>query len=126
MGCVISAQMTRPCFLVIDMKYPGTISTRKLVIETAMMNVITAYSSQEAIETLKRFPNVDGIVLDIEVDGMSCQDLMQQLRAVRDLPIVTVSPSGHDRCGGEQGHCSSHNPQALLEQLKKIYPIDGL
>jgi len=109
------------------MRYPGTISTRKLVIETAQMNVITAYSSQEAVATLKRFPNVDGIVLDKDVEGMSCQELMRQLWAVRaDLPIVTVSPSGYDRCGGEQYHCSSHNPQALLEQLKKICPCEAL
>jgi len=122
-GYAISAQMTRACFLVIDMRYPGTISTRKLVIETALMNVITAYSPEEAIETLERFRNVDGIVLDTEVEGMSCGDLIRRLRAVRaDLPIVTVSPSGNDRCGAEDYHCSSYDPKDLLEQLKKICP----
>ncbi len=119
--------MTRPCFLVADRRYPGNISTRKLVIETALLNVITVYSAEEAVETLIRFPNVDGVVLESEVEGMGCQELIRRLRAVREnLPILTVSPSGYERCGGEQYHCSSHNPQDLLEQLKKICPYDGM
>lgn len=36
--------MIRPCFLVIDREFPGSISTRKLVLETAKFNVLTAYS----------------------------------------------------------------------------------
>lgn len=107
----------------IDKQFPGTISTRKLVIETAMLNVITAYSAEEALETLVRFPNVDGIVLDSEVRGMSCRELIDRLRGIRrNLPIVTVSPSGFDACGGEQYHCSSYDPQELLKQLSKICP----
>jgi response regulator RpfG family c-di-GMP phosphodiesterase len=115
--------MIRPCFLVIDKQYPGTISARKLVIETALLNVITAYSAEEAIGTLQRFPGVDGIVLDTEVKGMTCPDLIQRLRAVRSgLPIVTVSPTGHDPCGAEDFHVSSYDPQDLLEQLNHICP----
>lgn len=48
--------MTRPCFLVIECEYPGNISARKLVIETAKMNVISCYSCAEGIATLRRFP----------------------------------------------------------------------
>jgi CheY-like chemotaxis protein len=118
--------MVRPCFLVIDKQYPGSISARKLVIETALLNVITAYGSQEAIETLQRFPAVDGIVLDTEVRGMTCLDLIQRLRAVRsDLPIVTVSPSGNDPCGAENFHVSSYDPQDLLLQLNHICPKEA-
>jgi len=58
----ISTRVIRPCFLIIDKQYPGSISTRKLVIETAMLNVLTAYSAQEAVETLYRYPGVDGVV----------------------------------------------------------------
>ncbi|HUA93611.1 MAG TPA: response regulator [Terracidiphilus sp.] len=111
----------RPCFLVIDKQYPGNISTRKLVIETALLNVITAYSASEAIATLDRFPKVDGIVLDTEVYGMPCRQLIGELRKVRhNIPIVTVSPSGHSRCDGEEYHVSSYDPQDLLEQLQHI------
>ena len=51
-------RVIRPCFLVIDHEFPDSISTRKLVLETAKYNVITAYSGNEAVETLKLFPNV--------------------------------------------------------------------
>jgi CheY-like chemotaxis protein len=113
--------MIRPCFLVIDNQYPGSISARKLVIETAQLNVITAYSAQEALDTLFRFPAVDGIVLDTEVQGIPCQQLIARLRKIRaEVPIVTVSPTGHDRCDGEEYHVSSYDPQALLDQLKQI------
>jgi CheY-like chemotaxis protein len=115
--------MTRPCFLVIDKQYPGSISTRKLVIETALLNVLTAYSPEEAIGILERFPAVNGIVLDSEVRGMTCRELIRRLRALRsDLPIVTVSPSGYDRCGEEDFHVSSYDPQDLLAQLNSICP----
>ena len=119
----ISIRMHRPCFLVIDKQYPGSISTRKLVIETALLNVLTAYSAQEALEILERFPAVDGVVLDSEVKGMTCSELISRLRGMRkNLPVVTVSPSGYDRCGNEDYHCSSYDPQDLLEQLSHICP----
>jgi CheY-like chemotaxis protein len=113
--------MIRPCFLVIDNQFPGSISTRKLVIETAQLNVLTAYSAQEGIEMLTRFKRVDGIVLDTEIADMECRKLIDRLREIRrDVPIITVSPSGDDRCGGEQYHVSSYEPQALLDQLRHI------
>lgn len=68
--------MIRPCFLVIDKQYPGNISARRLVIETAMLNVVTACTAEEAVETLRRFPAVDGVVLDTEVRGMTCRELI--------------------------------------------------
>jgi CheY-like chemotaxis protein len=113
--------MIRPCFLVIDKQYPGSISTRKLVLETAMLNVLTAYSAEEAVETLARFPAVDGIVMDTEVPGLSCMELIDRLRRIHsDIPIITVSPSGYEPCGGEQRHVSSYDPQDLLEQMQQI------
>lgn len=119
----ILLRVIRPCFLVVDKQYPGGISARKLVIETAMLNVVTAYSAEESIETLVRFPHVDGVVIDTEVRGMSCQELIRRLRAIRsDLPVITVSPSGHDACGAEQFHVSSYDPQDLLDQLRALCP----
>jgi len=111
----------RPCFLVVDNEYPGSISTRKLVLESAKLNVITAYSPEEAIRTLDRFPNVDGIVLDTQIQGRSCSEVVRQLRSKHDrIPIITVSPSGQDRCGGEQYHVSNFDPKQLLEAVHKI------
>ena len=111
----------RPCFLILDREWPGNISTRKLVIETAKMNVITVYKPHEAIETLRRFPNIDAAVLDTSLEKMECGFLVDELRTIRPgLPVVTVSPGGNDPCGKEQYHVSSFNPTALLDALHKI------
>jgi hypothetical protein len=58
--------MNRPCFLVIDREFPGSISTRKLVIETAKFNVLTAYSGKEALEMIARFLPSFGVVLMVD------------------------------------------------------------
>ena len=52
--------MIRPCFLVVDREFPGSVSTRKLVIETAKFNVLTAYSGREALEMHAREHEVRG------------------------------------------------------------------
>jgi CheY-like chemotaxis protein len=113
----------RPCFLVVDNEYPGSISTRKLVLESAKLNVLTAYTADEAIRTIERFPNIDGVVVDTQLKGRPCGELIELLRNTqKGMPIITVSPSGHDPCGGEQFHVSTFDPKQLLEAVKKISP----
>lgn len=113
----------RPCFLVVDNEYPGSISTRKLVLESAKLNVLTAYTADEALRTVQRFPNIDGVVLDTQLKGRSCGELIEQLRSAQtNMPIITVSPTGHDPCGGEQFHVSNFDPKQLLEAVRKISP----
>jgi hypothetical protein len=114
----------RPCFLILDDEFPGSISSRKLVIESAKLNVITAYSPDEAIETLHRFPNVTGVVINVQMHGKkTCRQVIDGLREVHSgVPIITVSPSGYDRCGGEQFHVSSFDPKQLLDVLEAVCP----
>jgi len=113
----------RPCFLVIDNEYPGSISTRKLVLESAKLNVITAYSADEAVGTLDRFPNVDGVVVDTQIQGRSCAEVVRKIRSKHSsIPVVTVSPGGQDPCGDEQFHVSNFDPKQLLDTLHKIRP----
>ncbi len=114
--------MQRPCFLVLDREFPGSISTRKLVIETAKLNVITVYDPDEAIETLRRFPNVDGVVFDAEMEGAaSCSKLTERLRAVRsDVRIVVTSAGGIPLCGQAPQYVESHDPERLLNFLKGL------
>ena len=83
--------MVRPCFLVIDREFPGSISTRKLVIETAKFNVITAYSAQEAVDTLKMFGALHGVVMDTDVTGMHCEALVQALKLAKSPGVANFS-----------------------------------
>lgn len=117
--------MPRACFLVVDQEYPGSISTRKLVIETAKLNVITAYSSAEAISTLRRYPAVDGVVMDAGMPDMACDDLVTQLKSVRaDLPIIVVGRPGSKPCDQADHHLESFEPQKLLALVQKLRPED--
>jgi CheY-like chemotaxis protein len=113
----------RPCFLVIDREYPGAISTRKLVIETAKFNVITAYSSEEALLTLRRFPKVDGIVMDAPMGDQPCAELVKQLREIEpDIPIVITSDRGYVDCGPVEHHLENFEPRKLLSVLQTLRP----
>jgi DNA-binding response OmpR family regulator len=115
--------MIRPCFLVIDQEHSGSISTRKLVIETAKFNVITAYSNEEAIQTLAKFPAVDAIVVDAGVSDVPCVLLVKQVRASRPrLPIVVVGTLGHAACDGADHYLETFEPSRLLALLQKIEP----
>jgi response regulator RpfG family c-di-GMP phosphodiesterase len=115
--------MTRPCFLVVDREYASSISTRKLVIETAKLNVITAYSSAEAIETLRRFPGVDGVVMDASLPDMPCAELARALKEIQPkIVIVAISGPNRDWCEGADHHLDTFEPVRLLELLKQIEP----
>ncbi len=112
--------MLRPCFLVIDRELPAGLSTRKLVIETAKLNVITAYSGAEALEALEKFPRVDGIVLDTGMRDIAATDLVRQLRAMQ--PHIRVVAVGRHACDGADFHMGSFDPHKLLALLQSLEP----
>jgi CheY-like chemotaxis protein len=113
----------RPCFLVIDHEFPDSISTRKLVLETAKYNVITAYSGTEAVETLKRFPNVTGIVMNEAVTGMDCASLVKELRAIRsDVLLIVTSSRGVTDCVMADHQLDNFDPASLLKLLRQLAP----
>ena len=111
--------MLRPCFLVIDREHSGSISTRKLVIETAKFNVITAYSGAEAVEALAKFPGVDGAVLDVGIRDVPCGELIGRLRQI--APKLMVVAVGTHGCHGADHSVQSFDPKSLLELLEGLH-----
>jgi DNA-binding NtrC family response regulator len=115
--------MVRPCFLVIDREYSGSISTRKLVIETAKFNVVTAYSAVEAVATLKVFPAIAGVVLDGGIRDMSCCDLVAKLKELQPtIPVVVISSPGTHECEQADYQLESFEPARLLVLLQSLVP----
>jgi DNA-binding response OmpR family regulator len=115
--------MIRPCFLVIDREFPGSISTRKLVIETAKFNVLTAYSGQEALEVFTRFPAVSGVVLDGGLDDVSCDIVAEKIKLLQPIvPIIVITAPGFKGCPAADHHLESFDPAKLLEILRSLKP----
>ena len=118
--------MTRPCFLVVDQEYAASISTRKLVIETAKFNVITAYSGAEALATVRRFPAVNGIVLDAGVKDMASEELVRRLKEVEPkIPVIVVGRPGTNFAKDADYHLASFDPAEILALLKKLQPEES-
>ena len=114
--------MVRPCFIVMDPEHSGSISTRKLVIESAKLNVITAYTGAEALETVKRFPAVDGLVCNAEVKDMPVAEVVQSVKKINPgLPIIVICP-WMNRIPGADFHVPSFDPRQLLDVLQSILP----
>jgi CheY-like chemotaxis protein len=118
-----TSPVIRPCFLVIDHEFPDSISTRKLVLETAKYNVLTAYSGTEAIETFKLYPNVTGIVMNEAVTGMDCSALVKELRAIRsDVLLIVTSSRGVTDCVMADHQLDNFDPASLLKLLRQLAP----
>ena len=115
--------MRRPCFLVVDREFSGSISTRKLVIETAKFNVLTAYSAEEAFDTLRRFPAVDGVVMDAEMPEMPCPEIVRSLKLiVPSLRVIIVHRPLTGPCTGADYQLDTFNPRQLLSLLQSLCP----
>jgi DNA-binding response OmpR family regulator len=105
----------------VDREFPGSISTRKLVIETAKFNVLTAYSGAEALETFQRFPAISGVVLDSGLEDLSCRKVAQTIKQARpSMPVIVISSPDAGDCPEADFQLESFEPAKLLEALKGL------
>jgi hypothetical protein len=114
--------MPRATFLIIEVEPPEGISSRKLVIETAKHNVITAYSGKEGLALFQRFPAVDAVIAHSELRDVPSGKILAHVKQQRpDVPTVLLSPRpGAARHKYADHVLSSHHPQSLLHLLEKI------
>jgi ActR/RegA family two-component response regulator len=116
-------KFVRLILLMVEVEQPEGISARKLILETARHNVITAYCEEDAVELLRRFPDVDLAVVHTELEDSAFESTVRRLKEVRpDLYMIAISPVG---AGGAAAAVdavlSSHDPQELLEVLAKRF-----
>ncbi len=118
--------MHRPSFLVIDREFPGSISTRKLVLETAKFNVLTAYSGREALDIFRRFPALDGVVMDGELEDISPEEVARTIKSVEPkCPVIVICPPGYGGCPSADIQVESFQPAKLLETLQRLKPNES-
>src|SRR4029077_4679900 len=63
-------------------------------LEAHGMDVVHADSGKEGIETLKRVPDVDAVLMDVMMPGLDGLDtirIVRQLEGYRGLPIIAVT-----------------------------------
>lgn len=112
--------MPRPVFIIAEPEPEQALSVRKLVIETAKFNVITAHSAEELRESVELFPNASAVILHSGIGG----NMPSMIRHVRNTmpgtPVITLSPS--DNGSRLADHTvSSHDPQELVELLRRLF-----
>jgi DNA-binding response OmpR family regulator len=113
--------MVRPCFLVVDREFSSGISSRKLLIETAKFNVITAYNGAEGLETLAAFPAVNVAVVDEHIEDIPCTELVQELKR-RKPDLIVIVVGDQIRCKDADYYVEPFRPDKLLERLQKLFP----
>jgi hypothetical protein len=108
--------------LMVEVEQPEGLSARKLILETARHNVITAYDCKAAVELLRRFPNVDLAVVHTELENEAFESTVHSLKSERrDLPIIAITPYSDRGLPEIDYTLSSHDPQALLALLAQRF-----
>ena len=108
--------------LMIEVEQPEGVSARKLVLEAARHNVITAYSGKVGLELLRRFPNVDAVVIHTELEEPPFEEIVREIKAARpDLPVIAISPVSQRNADGADHVLSSYDPQKLLDLLAERF-----
>ena len=103
--------------LMIEDEQPDSISARKLVVETAKHNVITAYDAETGLRLLRRFPKVDAILVHASVIDAH-ENVLSEIKAIDPyVPIILANPFRYAESREASYVLDSHNPQQLLELL---------
>ncbi len=108
-------------YLIIESERTDGLSTRKLLLESAKHNVVTAYSGKEGVEMYKRFPNVDVVCIEAELKDLKGASVAGNIRKINPkIRIVGLSPRLAARCEWADKTIDSRDPSALLEVLEEM------
>lgn len=104
--------------LMIEAEQPEGLSSRKLVVETAKHNVLTAYNAPAGIDLLQRFPNVDAILVHDSLLERNGEFLKEVKKYSGKSPIIVATPLRQWAGEGADYVVDSHRPHELLELLQ--------
>ncbi len=111
----------RPTFLVVEVEPREGISVRKLVLETAKYNVLTAHSGKEGLAMLKRFPAVDAVVVHAGLRDMHVNEIAKGMKREKPkVPVIVLASNISISCPNADRVLSSHEPQSLLTELQEL------
>jgi hypothetical protein len=112
--------MPRPTLLIAEPEPQQALSVRKLVMETAKFNVLTAHSTREAIDIFQLFPNIGAAVL-VSSPEVDCEAVARIIKgSTNKVPVIMLSPRIGAICPDADHHLSSHEPEELLELTREL------
>ncbi len=114
--------MARPTLLIAEPEPANAISARKLVMETAKFNVITAHSGEETLDLFRKFPDVEGVVVHSELRDVSASQIFDKVKENdKDKPTILLM-SGVERSRNHADYTlPSDEPQELLNLLRELF-----
>ena len=113
--------MPRPTILVAEQEPLQALSVRKLVLETAKFNVLTAHSTREALDIFQLFPNISGAVLVMGM-GIDCDEVATHIKAATDkVPVIFLSSRVGAVCKHSDCNMESGEPEKLLERVRALF-----
>jgi len=115
----------RPILLVIDPPDVEMISTRKLILESAKYNVVTATTTEEAVEIAQKVP-IDAMVIHERLCDGDVSAFTQKLKSTRpSAPLWIISPQPHSIAGADRV-LSSFDPLELVRVAQETLgdPVD--
>jgi CheY-like chemotaxis protein len=114
--------ISNPTILCIDSS-PGMLLICQALLEANGYVVLTACSVRAGLELLRQ-NQVDAVVMDHELDGMSGIKLARELRNIRKgVPLVVFSSSSHPEADYSQIGLfldKAQGPKALLNAINRI------
>jgi hypothetical protein len=105
--------------LMMEPEQPDSLSARKLVVETAKHNVLTAYNREDGLELLRRFPNVDVVLVHQHLISRDSTLLPEVKSIAPQVPLIIASPLGIRPTQEAKFVVDSHEPGALLQLLNE-------
>lgn len=109
----------RPTFLIAEPEPNDGLSVRKLIIETAKFNVITAHSPLEALEIFADFPKVNAVIVHAQMVNVPNGSVTETIRKAKpDTFIIVLRPSETFFDPKADYHVSSYEPETLVEFLR--------
>ena len=113
-------QMPRPTILVAEPEPSQALSVRKLVLETAKFNVLTAHSTREALDIFQRFPNISLAVL-VPDNAMDCDSVASAIKnATTKVPVIFLHSAIGAICRGADHALLSREPEELLMLIRSL------
>jgi len=112
--------MPRPTLLVAEPEPEQALSVRKLVLETAKFNVLTAHSTREALDLFALFPNVSIVILVSGV-GIDCEGVARTIkRNTHKVKVIFLTPRIGGMCNDADHNISSMEPETLVDVVRSL------